>query len=337
MKMKIIGILIVIMLLTTIFAVAKPYETRNKILPLKEVSSTLSGVDVPVWEIGDTWTYRVDNISLSYNQDNQAVDMYLAVSELPLVVIDTTGDYYRCSFETSLKGHGQINTDQGSGPVNISTTFDSITISGHVLVQKSTLGVKEISAEFVTQKFTFDIINQPYINLPSWLSHISARMTMNITSNLDNPVTMLTFPLNIGNTWGSMSTDFTLTGRIECLWFNLLYFLNNLAKLINSEFLPAEIAALLPIIDIQETLTALGPGNVFQIPAIPYAFYCTATENITVEAGSYEAYNINVLDGSAQCYYAPTAGNIIKITGDFEDVLPNIKHISMELISTNYS
>ena len=75
----------------------------------------------------------------------------------------------------------------------------------------------------------------------------------------------------------------------------------------------------------------------FQIPAISNAFFCLNTENITVPAGTYEAYNITLFGGLAQCYYAPTAGNVVKITGNFEEINPDIKNINMELISTNYS
>ena len=75
----------------------------------------------------------------------------------------------------------------------------------------------------------------------------------------------------------------------------------------------------------------------FQIPAIDSAFFCLNTENITVLAGDYEAYNITIIGGMAQCFYAPTAGNVVKITGNLEELIPYITNINMELLSTNYS
>ena len=75
---------------------------------------------------------------------------------------------------------------------------------------------------------------------------------------------------------------------------------------------------------------------VFKIPAIPFACICYNTENITIPAGTYKVYTV-LIGGKAQCYYAPTAGNIIKITGNFEEIVPNITNINMRLLSTNYS
>lgn len=335
--MKLIGIVIAVMLIMTIFAVAQPYEKQGFTRSIEKTSSASLGVDVPVWEVGDAWTYKVENISIDYVDESQSLDMYLGIEELPLVVIDATGDYYTLTFTTSTSGHGMVNTDRGSGPVNISLLFDSVAISGKVVIEKSTLGVKEISASLEAQKFTFDVLNQPYITLPTWLQHISTKITMNISTNYDTPATMLSFPMNTGSAWNLNALSFTIDGKIQCIWFNILNFVNNIAKLIGMEFMPPEIAELLPVIDIDDTLSTLGPGNVFEIPPIAYAFYCPQTDNITVAAGSYEAYNINIIGGAAECYYAPSAGNIIKITGNFEDILPAVKTISLELVSTNYS
>jgi len=36
---------------------------------------------------------------------------------------------------------------------------------------------------------------------------------------------------------------------------------------------------------------------------------------VTVEAGTFDAYNISVMKGLGHIYYAPEVGNIIKISG----------------------
>ncbi len=81
----------------------------------------------------------------------------------------------------------------------------------------------------------------------------------------------------------------------------------------------------------------LGYENVVLLPPIPNAFFCLNTENITIPAGTYEAYNITLFGGQAQCYYAPTAGNIVKILAHLEEIDPNVKNIKIELLSTNYT
>ena len=324
------------MLMTTLLAVAKPPQKMES-KSSTELMSSAYDADVPVWEVGDQWTYQIDNISLLYQQEDKLINLYLTIAELPLTVISTTGDFYSLEFQTSADGQAKINTDLGDGPVNISITFSNLEISGNVLIEKSTLGIKEVSAAFNKGKFTVKIINQPYIELPNFLKKISAKITMDMTTAFGTPFSLLTFPLSTGIFWNSTATNFTLNGKLQSPWLNLLNFLNNMAKLLNAEFLPPEISVLLPIIDFKEALTTLGTGNVFEIPALDDAFFCMNTENITVPAGNYEAYNVTIIGGMAQCYYAPTAGNVIKITGNFEEIIPYITNINMELLSTNYS
>jgi len=336
MKTKLIGLLICLMLMTTLLAVAKPpqkIESKSS----TETMSAAYDADVPVWEIGDKWTYKIDNISILYQQEDKLIHLYLSIAELPLTVINTTGDVYTLEFQTSLSGKCTVNANSDNGPVNLTITFLNLPISGNVLIEKSTLGIKEVSAVFVKGKFLVDIINQPFITLPRFLQKISARITMNVTTTFDTPFSLLTFPLSTGIFWNSTATNFTLNGKIQCLWLNLLNFIYKMAKIFGYELFPPEYAALLPIIDIKDTLTTFGTGNVFQIPAIDSAFFCLNTESITVPAGDYEAYNITLIGGLAQCYYAPAAGNMVKITGNFEEIIPYITNINMELLYTNYS
>jgi hypothetical protein len=336
MKMKFIAVLICVMLMTTLLAVAKPPQKIGNISSTETMFSAYDA-EVPVLEVGDKWTYQIDNISLLYQQEGKLINIYLTIAELPLTVISTTGDFYTLELQTSAYGQAKIDTDLGDGPVNMTITFSNLEISGNVLLEKSTLGIKEISVAFNKGKFTVNVINQPYIVLPGWLQKISAKMTMNMTTTLVTPFSLLTFPLSTGIFWNSTSTSFALNGKIQSPWLSFINFLNNIGKLLGREFLPPEVAALLPIIDMNEALTTLGSGNVFQIPAIPNAFICLNTENIIVPAGTYDAYNITLIGGMAQCFYAPTAGNVIKISGNLGEIIPYITNINMELLSTNYS
>ena len=336
MKTKLIGILICLMLMTTFLTVAKPSE-KIESKSSTETMSTAYDANVPVWEIGDQWIYKIDNISINNQTESKTINLFLKIAELPLTVISTIGDFYTLTFTTNVSGQGKIYSDQGDGPVNISITFTNISLSGNVIIEKSTLGIKEISVAFSKEKFLVDIIDQPFFKLPRILQKISAKITMNMTTTFDTPFSLLTFPLSTLLVWNSTATNFTINGKIQCLWLNLINFLNKMAKLAGNEFLDPDVAALLPVLDIKEALTTLGNGNVFQTPAISDAFFCLNTENITVPAGLYYAYNITLIGGLAQCFYAPTAGNVIKINGNLEEIIPYLKGINMELLSTNYS
>lgn len=335
MKIKLIGMLICIILITTSIAVAQsPQQTESK--SSTETLSSGYNTDVPVWEINDQWIYRIDSISINSHKENIVMNLSLTISELPLTVISTTGDFYNLEFQTSVSGQLILGIDTNKGPVNLSMIFSNVELSGNVLIEKSTLGIKELSFAFSKEKFKIEI-EQPYINLPSFLQKFSAKITMNMIQTYSTPLSLLTFPLDTGIFWNLISTNFTINGKIQSNWLNLLTLLNNIAKQFDHEFLPPKFSALLPVIDIKEALAALGFGNVGKIPAIPFAFICYNTENITVPAGTYNAYSINLLGGKAQCYYSPTAGNVIKITGNFEEIIPNITNINMKLLSTNYS
>lgn len=336
MKTKLIGIFVCIMLLTTLFAAAQP---ANIILGTTTKTQTASTtmVDVPVWDIGDSWTYQIDDISIDYTTDTQSILLHGTITDFPLEVTSTTGDFYTLSFATTMDAIGYINANPVEGPVNVSVTISDLAIHGTVTVEKSSLGIKDIALSFDNQRISFNIIDQPYVTLPSWLRILSAKFTSDVDVNLDISVALLTFPLNIGMFWDLIPTSFSINGQIQSKLFNLLNFINNIAKLFGIELLPAEIASLLPIIDFNEALTSFVGTNEFEIPGFPGLFYCPATETVTVPAGTYDAYNITLLGGIGQCYFAPTAGNIIQLRGDFQEFIPFVKSIDLTLKNTNYS
>jgi hypothetical protein len=337
MKNKIIGLVICILLISPFLSVAQPTQQKNIIHTPTTSISTSSQIDVPTWEIGNQWTYKIDNITISINQDNQSFDLYLTMAELPLNVISLNSTSYTLAYQTSVSGHSKIDADLGDGPINMTITFTDLKISGNVTIDKTTLGIKALTVLF-KGRFLVDIIQQPYIQLPFKLPVIHVPVTMNVSADFDTPVSLLTFPLNTSMMWNSTATNLTMNGKIHSIWFNIILFFNNIAKLFNNEFLPPEIASLLPVVDIKEALTTIGTGNVFELPMIPSAFVCLNTENITVPAGTYyDAYNITILGGLAHGFYAPAAGNIVKLTGNFADIIPYVTNINMELLSTNYS
>ncbi|MCX6671882.1 MAG: hypothetical protein NTX92_08190 [Euryarchaeota archaeon] len=337
MKSKLIGLLICIMLLTILFAAAKP-ATKIELNPSSKTQTTSSiMVDVPIWEIGNTWTYQVNDLSINYTTETQSVLLYGSITELPLEVTNTTGDFYTLSFATTMNGIGYITANPSEGPVNVSVTFSDLAIQGTLQVEKSTLGIKNIAFSFDNQKIAFNMINQPYITLPDWLHTISAKFTSNIDIHSDISVALLSFPLFTGMYWDLLATNISVNGKLQSFLFNVLHFLNNFAKLFGLDFLPVEIAELLPIIDFNQALTNYLGTNVFQVPGFAGLFFCPATESISVPAGTYDAYNISLMGGIGQCYYAPDAGNVIQLKGNFQDIIPFVQSIDLVLLSTTYN
>lgn len=336
MRTKLIGILVSMMLLTTFLALAHPIHTTATTDQTKPTTASLA-VDVPVWNIGDSWTYKVNELSLDVSNENQTIQLFLSIPQLPLIVTDTTGDYYTLSFTTTANGQGSINTDHGEGPVNISLLVENMQISGSIRFEKSTLGIKDFRIAFENQKFTFILNEQPYLPLPQFLQRLSVKVTSNLDIDSDTSVSILSFPMDIGLAWNLSAANLSANGKIQSRLLNFIYNLNLFAALLGFEFLPPEIANLLPIIDIKEALITFHGGNEFIIPSLPYAFFCLNTEDISVPAGIFEAFNITVLGGIGQCFFAPSAGNIVQLTGDIQDIIPFIQNINMELLETTYS
>ena len=96
----------------------------------------------------------------------------------------------------------------------------------------------------------------------------------------------------------------------------------------------------LPAIDITTNVKAGGILGIISYPLtiytsypwIPLAFHCKPKVDITVEAGTYNAYEISsILFSLFEYYYAPSVGNLVKI----DATMPN-GEIHGELKSTNY-
>ncbi len=235
-----------------------------------------------------------------------------------------------------MNGDGHIWTYQGEDSINISVSFSDLAIAGSIKIEKTTLGIKDFTFTFTDQKFNLDIIQQPYLTLPDWLKVLSVKMTTDLTLNSDTAVGILKFPLTTGMFWNFSATNLTATGTVQSKLFTLIYIINYIATLLNRPFLPAEIAALLPVIDISQALDNLLGGNVIFVPVMTNVFYCPNTEEITVPAGTFQAFNISLFELGGNCYYAPAAGNVVRIQGNFETILPVINNINMQLISTTY-
>ena len=334
MKTKVIGFLIGIMLITALGVIAQPPQlTSTKKLPLKP-TIVAHAVNVPIWNEGDQWTYQIDNVTILINQTDLKSFLYLTVDELPLTVKDVGETSYTLEVDTTVKGNTRIDTDLGNGPVNVSITSNNLKLSGTILINKSTLNIEGFSFT-LGGRFWVDFIQQQAI--PFSLPVIPVKVTMDLATDFSSPIGLLSFPLNTTMAWNSSASTLTVDGKVRSPWLYVIFLINAIAKLLGNELLPSEMAALLPIIDIKEALTTLGTGNVFQVPMIPYAFYCLNTELVNVPAGTYNAFNISILNGTARCYYAPDAKNVVKLTGDLQKFIPSIANINMELTSAELS
>jgi len=348
MKKKIIGILVCLMLTTTFLTAAQNTENLSVKYESEEKNSILFNEgDVPVWKVGDKWTYNIDVFSIDFSQSNMSINIDAKIEDLSLEVAEVTTDFYKLNFTSDISGSYEIKIDFGDGPINITGELEKTTIKGFIIYNKTDLGIKQINVE-ISGKLTVKI-EQPYIKL-SFLPKFPIRATITLEIILENPIPLIDFPLNETKCWGLPSTNFTVDGTIESPWLRLFDKLNrlfnplipileNITKKDLSELKDISdiLKDILPIIDICDLLTNyLGIGCDFGIPEIPPIICLTnlSKELVTIPAGTFEAYNISIIGTNlANIYYNDTVGNIIKIAGNLQDIFPSVSNINVELVS----
>lgn len=352
MNSKIFGIIVCILLLTSSITIAENIEKISMISSPKKISNASFDVDVPVWTVDNYWNFEIDDMTIYYEQEGQYIHLTLQTNELQLNVIDVKTDSYILDLDAVLSGSGNAYINLGDGPINITLDLQDTKLSGTIVFNKTDLGIKELNPK-LEGKLLINIIEQPYTN--NTVPQIPIRATIDISTNLATPLTIINFPLNISNIWGIPGTNISIEGTIKSPWLSFINLINNIARrplpwkivvlIANSIGIDEQtvtkisdiINDILPIINISYVLTEyMKIGNYFETPGIPIIFICNSTENITINGKTYNSYNISIIGGIGNIYYAPEAGNIIKISGHFKDIIPFVSDLNIELKETNY-
>ena len=124
-------------------------ETEKE--PVKQPTTS---EDVPNWEIGETWTYKIDNIDFKFSEvEGRDVDISLRTGDLQLEVTDITQDSYITEFSTKgLDADINLFLDpyvEGEKPIALNLTLRDIDLSGEIVFDKSTLAIKSVDANLV--------------------------------------------------------------------------------------------------------------------------------------------------------------------------------------------
>lgn len=355
MNKKIVGTFVIIMLMCAFLTSAQnvsieslKYESNEY-----EVTSFDEG-NVPIWKVGNEWIYKVDEIEIEIEEPGLYIFVQGNIDDLSLKVNKVTEKFYELILNANILGSYKLNTSTDKGPVNITGNLKNTNIAGTITINKTDLGIKKVNVG-LSGKLTVKIVDQPYMNV-SFFPKIPIPATILLDIELGNPFPIIEFPLNTSKFWGIPATNFSLCGTVESFWLRLVNFINNIIRIpgiieIISERIETDpellreisdiLKDILPVINIEYLLHEyVGIGNVFEIPEVPPLLCCLNKDNVTVPARpeAFEAFNISLMgSGFGNIYYSPEAGNIIKITGNFEDVLPFISNIKAELISYSYN
>ena len=218
-------------------------------------------------------------------------------------------DYMHMSLQISLNNF-DINVVDCTGD-SYRTEFDD-NVNGDFSIQVE--GLPTVTGTFKdTVLDGYAIFEKTNLSVKEIYAHLEGRLSLiglipipfdcEVTMNFEPSYGSLDFPLYVGKNWEIPDFTISIVGSIS---------LPGIASIIPG--IPDEI-------EIDNEMFNLG-GNA----------ECVGMENITVSAGTYNAYNISI-DESTSYYYAPAAGFIIKI-------VPQIPieecDIVFELKSTNY-
>ena len=318
MKTKIVGILVCMLLVTTFFTTT----TIGTNFVLNKSKDNVLGTssfedDVPTWQKKEKWTYSVGDIDIG---DSSKGLFHFEIGDLPFTVVDDAGSSYELEFISDLNGNFEmVNATQ---EFDVRGEFKRSTIEGNIFFRKSDLGIEEINV-ILSGKLLIKINKLP--GLPFSLPKLPFRFKIDINIDFDRPFPIIDFPIDINKIWGIDATNITINGEITSPWLNII---NSLNKVLN--FLPDDLADLLPVISIKKLLDTMGNGNIIFIPETPEVFFCSDMEMRTVPAGNYEAYNIS-FGGIMSYFYSPEMGHIIELSlGMF-----NMKLIDHDMVIRN--
>jgi hypothetical protein len=319
MKKKLIGLLIGFFLILTSTNVVVAKELLHEINDIgteKQLDD-----DVPIWNLGDGWEYRTNQIDIELGLEDQPIHINAIINNLFFEITDTSGDSYKVEYSSKIEGDlvVNINFDYPGLPNSsliISGSLILTKLSGLIEYNKSDLGIKEIDTE-ISGILKIKIEEQPFLPLPAISIPIPFRIILNLKS--DNAYKILDFPLENGKVWGLSSAIFSFNGEIRSIWLNLINLINNIFAFFGKDLIPDDIAEILPVIDIMNMINVFGLNELFdrylEMEGYPDILSVINTELITVEAGTFNAYNISIMNGLGYIYYSPEVGNIIKTSG----------------------
>jgi hypothetical protein len=294
--------------------------------------------DVPEWEEGMAWKYRIDSIDFTLSEvEGRYIDVSLKSGELEIEVKKVNSSFYITSFYTQdLDISIDVYLNLTGDPIVFSCNFSNATLEGEILFDRSNLGIVSVKSSFFGE---LELESLPF-DVPPILLHLVpvVPLTINTDIQFNESYPLIDFPIDIGKLWGLPARVITIDGTIESKLLRLAYILNKIAKLFGKELISPEFSRFLPVIDISEVLNAYGIANEIEIPSVPEnimgipAFECLSEEKVSVEAGNFSAYNISIIDGICSLYYSPEAKMVVKIVGNFKDIFPFMEDVSIELL-----
>jgi hypothetical protein len=259
---------------------------------MRQSSKAISSDDnVPVWTVDNSWTYTINNIVVNYSYGGKQIHMNGQIDDFTWTVTDTTGDYYTVSLTGKITATYDIILSTGTSTFHFVGSFTPSLTRLKGTLQLTKSDLQIHHLSIQLVGITMTKINSLPFNIPFPFKLISDG-----SLNVDFP--LFDFPLSFLEFWNL--PDLTLT-------------------------MSSTFGGIFGLIQIPFTVTV-------HYGFTPLAFWVVGSEQVTVPAGTYTADKIvSLLGDGFTYYYAPAAGNIVKI-----DLVLPLGELHAQLKSTTY-
>lgn len=193
MSKKIIGIFLISMLVFPSIIVSAEQIDANK-------SSTISSDNVPIWGIGDSWTYTINNFWVNTTFEGKTIKMSGTMDDLKWTVSDITETTYVVRITGTVSASYMVKIVLDNLILKFNGVIDSSLnkLIGTVIFNKANLHIVDFDASLFCLSSVR--INQLPIDIP---------MPMRISANgaLSVPFPLFDFPLHVLKFWNLPEID----------------------------------------------------------------------------------------------------------------------------------
>ena len=206
MRTKIVGIVILMLVATTVVS-ATNINVKEKIQP------TSSSVDVPVYKVGDSWTYDYHRMEYRYNGSTLWYTQYSNFT-YTVTVTDTTGENYTLKL-TSKNVEGRV-------------IIGSYRLKYTALTKATDVGILR-KTDLATYHETWGIKGPVFWLIGSIGLPFPAQYQQAVTMSFTTPHVQLPFPFTAGVSGTLPGYSFTIQEK-QSLYWGLITLFNNPEK-----------------------------------------------------------------------------------------------------------
>jgi hypothetical protein len=166
----------------------------------KNSTLTILDDDVPIWEVGDSWTYTVKNFGVDFSDTGISVQIQGTIDDFTWTVSSTTGSDYTLDITGKITADYSFYYNTGSREIYVTGAFKPLLtrLEGTLVFTKSNLELKDIDAQI--RGITMAVIQPLPFGIP-------LPYKIDVSGNLDAVFPIVDFPIYNGKTWSSPSLN----------------------------------------------------------------------------------------------------------------------------------